>query len=94
MRASWKNPVMGKEERKNRDWTLAGGVGVILATGFAAFGDGSGFFNGTLVNTALGVLVIVGTLGGPFALSRFVARHGDDIGEARFDTRNKDEREP
>lgn len=78
---------------KNRNWPLAGGVGVILVTGFAAFGDGSGFFDSTLLNAVLGVLVIIVTLGGALALSRFVARHGDEIGEARFDTRNKDERE-
>jgi drug/metabolite transporter (DMT)-like permease len=78
----------------SREWATAGGVGVILVTGFAAFGDGSGFFDGSPVNAALGVLVVVLTLGGAFALHRFIARHGDEIGEARFDTRNKDESRP
>ena len=87
-----RNAAPTGEERKSR--AVAGGVGVILVTGLAAFGDGSGFFDGTLVNTAPGLFVIFVTLGGAFALSRYVAEHGDEIGEARFDTRNKDEREP
>ena len=79
---------------KSREWATAGGVGVILVTGFVALGNGSGFFDGSPVNAVLGVLVIVLTLGGAFALHRFIARHGDEIGEARFDTRNKDEDQP
>jgi hypothetical protein len=42
---------------------------------------------------ALGAAVIVTTIAGAVALSRFIARHGDEIGEARFDTRNKDDRQ-
>jgi hypothetical protein len=55
-----------------------------------ALSEGS-FFDGSLVNGVLGGLVILLTLGGAFLLSRFVARHGDEIGEARFDTRNPDD---
>ena len=58
-----------------------------------AIGDGS-FFDGSAVNTILGVLVLVLTIGGAIALARFVSRHGDEIGEARFDTRNKDDKLP
>lgn len=32
----------------------------------------------------------LGLLWGAFRLARFVREHGDEIGEARFDTRNKD----
>ncbi len=32
----------------------------------------------------------IGLLWGAFRLARFVREHGDEIGEARFDTRNKD----
>ncbi|WP_324750290.1 hypothetical protein SH591_01970 [Sphingomonas sp. LY54] len=83
------------EDDKSRDWATARGVCLILVTSFAAFGYGSsGFFNGSPVNTVLGILVILLTLGGAFALHRFITRHGDEIGEARFDTRNKYEDQP
>ena len=71
----------------------AGGVAVILVTGLAALGEAS-FFDGSLVNTILGLLALLLTVGGAIALWRFVAKHGDEIGEARFDTRNKDEPHP
>ena len=32
----------------------------------------------------------IGLLWGALRLARFVREHGDEIGEARFDTRNKD----
>ena len=38
---------------------------------------------------ALVALLLVGA----WLLARFVKKHGDEIGEARFDTRNKDERD-
>ncbi len=85
---------IGLAKPGSREWTTAGGVGVILVTGLVAIGDGSGFLDGSPVNAVLGILVIVLTLGGAFALHRFIARHGDDIGEARFDTRNPDESRP
>lgn len=80
------------DERK-RKWNTAGGVGVILVTGLAALGESS-FFDGSWPNTILAILALVLTVGGAWALARFVARHGDEIGEARFDTRNKDEHQP
>ena len=61
---------------------VTGGVSVILLTGFAAmaklyqYGSGAGFIG----------FILVLTLIGAFALARFIARHGDEIGEARFDT--------
>jgi hypothetical protein len=78
---------------QKRKWNTAGGVGVVLVTGLFAIGDGS-FFDGSAINTILGILVLVLTIGGAFALARFVARHGDEIGEARFDTRNKEDKLP
>ena len=63
---------------QKRKWNTAGGVGVILVTGLFAIGDGS-FFDGSAVNTILGVLVLVLTIGGAIALVRFVSRHGDEI---------------
>lgn len=79
---------------RSRNRATAGGLSVVLFTGFAALGYGSGFFGGSPASALMGVVVIVLTLGGAFALQRFIARHGDEIGEARFDTRNKDEDQP
>jgi hypothetical protein len=79
---------MTDDYRRKRN--TAGGVAVILATGLAALGEAT-FFDGSFANTFLAVLTFGLVLGGAFALWRFVARHGDEIGEARFDTRNKDE---
>jgi hypothetical protein len=76
-----------------RNRAIAGGTGVILVTGFGMGLIWAGFFNGGLVDAILGVFVVLVTLVGAWALARFVARHGDEIGEARFDTRNKDEKE-
>jgi len=77
----------------NRKRNTAGGVGVILVTALAALSEAS-FFDGSPANTFLAVLTFGLALGGAFALWRFVSRHGDQIGEARFDTRNKDEQQP
>ena len=62
----------------------AGGVAVILLTGLAAWRelgpptDATGY-----VLAALGAFVVLGLA---YAAARFIARHGEDIGEARFDT--------
>src|SRR5690606_27026031 len=77
----------------NRKRNTAGGVGVILVTALAALSEAS-FFDGSPANTFLAVLTFGLALGGAFALWRFVSRHGDQIGEVRFDTRNKDEQQP
>ena len=42
---------------------------------------------GIVVSLALVLLLLVGA----WLLADFVRKHGDEIGEARFDTRNKDE---
>lgn len=42
------------------------------------------------VDTALLGIGGLGLLWGAVRLARFVREHGDEIGEARFDTRNKD----
>jgi hypothetical protein len=76
-----------------RNQAIAGGTGVILVTGFGMASTWGNFFYGGLVDAILGIFVVLVTLVGAWALARFVARHGDEIGEARFDTRNKDEKE-
>lgn len=70
----------------------AGGVFVLVVTAWAAFvqfvGPGTG-----LGYTVAGLSLIAMLLAGAWLLVHFVRRHGDEIGEARFDTRNKDERD-
>jgi hypothetical protein len=82
--------AMDEEQRKRR--ATNGGVGVILVTGvLAIIGLGLTFHGavGTVLLVAMGVVV----LGGVWLMIRFIARHGDEIGEARFDTRNKTDRD-
>ena len=69
-----------------------GGVSVLLVTALVALllfiqpGVGPTHY-------LAGLAAVILLLGGAWLLARFVGRHGDEIGEARFDTRNKDERE-
>jgi hypothetical protein len=66
-----------------------GGVSVLVVTGLAGFSEFTRPGAGTAYQIA-GVALLAILLAGAFLLSRFVAKHGDEIGEARFDTRNKD----
>ena len=70
----------------------AGGVVVLVATAMVALGAVGGPRAPLAVNLAAIAIVIL-LLAGAWLLAGFVRRHGDEIGEARFDTRNKDERE-
>jgi|GEM_PF-2167775 len=74
----------------NSRLALRGGVGVIFATGLMAILYGYSEGGDSVV---MAIIVMLLTVGGLIALMRFVARHGDEIGEARFDTRNKDEKQ-
>ena len=70
----------------------AGGVAVLVATAMVALqgvGGRHATVGGIIFTLALVLLLLVGA----WLLAGFVRRHGDEIGEARFDTRNKDERE-
>lgn len=71
---------------------VAGGVSVLVATAWVAVWEFARPGAGLAYQIAGGVLVAL-LLFGAWLLARFVRRHGDEIGEARFDTRNKDERE-
>ncbi|RZA28451.1 MAG: hypothetical protein EOP02_07380 [Proteobacteria bacterium] len=79
---------MSNENSPN--WALRGGVAAVFGTGLMALSYGFMEGGDSLV---MAIIVIVITLAGMIALARFVAKHGDEIGEARFDTRNKDERQ-
>ena len=68
-----------------------GGVYVLIATAGAAI---YGFLQpgSTLASNIAGGALVALLLVGAWLLARFVRKHGDEIGEARFDTRNKDQR--
>jgi hypothetical protein len=72
--------------------TVAGGASVLVLTASAAIVQftqpGS-----TLADVMTGGVLVALLLVGAWLLARFVKKHGDEIGEARFDTRNKDERD-
>lgn len=71
---------------------VAGGVSVLVATAWVAVWEFTRPGTGLAYRIAGGVLVAL-LLFGAWLLARFVRRHGDEIGEARFDTRNKEDRE-
>jgi hypothetical protein len=75
-----------------RGTAIAGGVGVLVVTAGAAVSEfirpGS-----TLAYKIACVALVVLLLVGAWLLARFVRKHGDEIGEARFDTRNKEDRD-
>ena len=76
-----------------------GGVGVILVTGaFAIVAAGAVLvlarsygFQMEAIDWVLLGFVLALTIGGGIALARFIHANPGAIGEARFDTRNKDE---
>jgi hypothetical protein len=74
-----------------RGTAVAGGVGVLIVTASAAVSE---FIlpRSTLAYRIAGVFLVALLLIGAWLLARFVRAHGDEIGEARFDTCNKDER--
>ena len=73
-----------------RGRATAGGVAVLVATALVALA-GIGGPRATLAGDIAGVVVVLLLLVGAWLLADFVRKHGDEIGEARFDTRNKDE---
>ena len=75
---------MDEQERTTRSGPIVlvlTGLLVLLLVGLGA----QGWFDFALLGLT-GVALIWGAL----CLARFVRDHGDEIGEARFDTRNKD----
>ena len=82
----------------NRSAAL-GGVGVIFVTGTFAIVAAMAMlllaarygFHMQAIDWVLLGLVLVLTIGGGIALARFIRRNPQAIGEARFDTSNKDD---
>lgn len=70
---------------------LLGGTSVLVITALGCFWAFTqpGANLGTWL---VGIAVLVILLAGAWLLARFIRDHGDEIGEARFDTRNQDER--
>ena len=75
-----------------RGTAIAGGVGVLVVTAGAAVSE---FLRprSTLAYQIAGGALVALLLLGAWLLARFVRTHGDQTGEARFDPRNKDERD-
>ncbi|HVQ09636.1 MAG TPA: hypothetical protein VMS43_14490 [Allosphingosinicella sp.] len=67
-------------------------MSVLVVTAWAAIWEFARPGAGLAYQIAGGVLVAL-LLAGAWLLARFIRRHGDEIGEARFDTRNKDDRD-
>lgn len=74
---------MKKRPSMVRETAAAGGVGVILMTGYAAV---TTLPRGTNLELAIVICLAMLTLTASIALWRYVVRHKDEIGEARFDT--------
>ena len=72
-----------------RGSAIAGGVSVLVVTAavtFLFFGQPGARLTHYLAGAVVAGLLLLGA----WLLARFVRTHGDEIGEARFDTRNKD----
>lgn len=75
-----------------RGAAVGGGVMVLLVTALAGFWE----FNqpgATVAYRVAGLVLLALLLVGALLLARFVRKHGDEIGEARFDTSNKEDQE-
>lgn len=77
------------EEPQTQSRATRGGVYVLAITGLLILVK-LGQQAEVWVDFALLGMGGVALLWGAFRLARFVREHGDEIGEARFDTRNKD----
>jgi hypothetical protein len=80
---------VSRESAKSKNWAIRGGVGVLVVTGFAGFAEFAQP-GATVAYRIAGVALLAVLLVAAFFLARFVSEHSDEIGEARFDTRNKD----
>ena len=78
------------EQKRDRRWAVGGGATVLIIVAILMFREF--LVSGqTAWNIFLLIFLIALAVGG-FWLNRYFAEHADEIGEARFDTRNKGER--
>jgi predicted Na+-dependent transporter len=68
----------------------AGGVGVVVLTGMAALAGMGANVEMRAIDWVLAGFILLATVGGGWAMLRFVQRHGGEIGEARFDTSGRE----
>lgn len=68
-------------------------IGVVILTGAAGLAGMAINARMTAIDWALTALIAIITVGGAIALLRFASRHAGEIGEARFDTRQPDDRD-
>ncbi len=78
-----------EDQPQNQSRATRGGVYVLTITGLLILLK-LGQQAEAWVDFALLGIGGIGLLWGAIWLARFVREHGDEIGEARFDTRNKD----
>ncbi len=76
--------------RPDNKWTMGGGAAVLVIVAILLSRD-LWMAGDTGWNLLLGLMVL-GILVAAFFLQRFFRGHIDEIGEARFDTRNPDEK--
>ena len=75
------------EQEKNRRLTFGGGTSVLVIV--AALMSKEFLVSGETAWNVFLVIFLVGLAIAGFWLNRHFAKHADEIGEARFDTRNK-----
>jgi hypothetical protein len=72
---------------QERRWAIGGGATVLVI--IAVLLSREFFVSGQTAWNLFLLVMLVGLAIAGFWLNRFFAEHGDEIGEARFDTRNK-----
>ena len=74
-------------------YAAIGGTGAILATAWMAFIQFAAMrgFHMEPIDWILLTFVLILVVGGTIAMKRFIRLHGDQIGEARFDTSHPDD---
>ncbi|HEY1604425.1 MAG TPA: hypothetical protein VGF77_02385 [Allosphingosinicella sp.] len=74
-------------DTRGRHYVMGGGAGILIAVGIPLYAE----FNvpGNLAWNVFLILFMTGTAVAGFLLQRFFFQHVGEVGEARFDTRNK-----
>jgi hypothetical protein len=79
--------VRAPEQDKNKRWTLGGGAIVLVIV--AALMSREFFVSGQIAWNLFLVVFLIALAAAGFRLNWYLSQHADEIGEARFDTRNK-----
>ena len=77
------------EERAIRRWKIGGGTTVLVIVSIALFKEFRD--DSHPLWTAFLFIFLTALAVGAIVLQRYFSAHADEIGEARFDTRNKEE---